>query len=354
MFNKILYNPNIFNFIFLLKKRFKSFGFYLFLIVISALAFFVVFWTSKQIREAYSAYGPNICGLDFSITHASCFQNQAVNNNGSFVFAVITPCILIFFYVQTFCSNIITSELVEEKQSRSMEIIITSISPLSHFFSKLLINLFVIFVMISWVIFNFSLFDYILLNKMNAGFNPWFIWGISVNALNINSFHDLYVWIGAKGDSTTFLIVILLTSITGMLIIFVILISIVSTVSNYQDAQILAFPLFIIPTLGIILSIFFAHNASLINALGKIPIFSSSMTAYIYAYLPIVNEHITHTLTSSLIAIFINFGLLSFLIPLGALIYKLGILNYSEGNAFKQFAMIMKSLRYNFRFKVRD
>lgn len=341
MLKTILKNPNIFNYTYLLQKRFQGVAIYALSIVIFIAAFGLNYIHYNSVANWFAGKNPN------AFTNYSSSDNYS---NANYM-QIIYPAIIVFFYLQTLSSNILVNEIVEEKSSRAMEIIVTSISPLSHFICKLMLNLTIILVLIAWILFSFSLADYILFHKFGSGFNPWFGWGIANHVVATNKFSEFYFAMSGLHNSTFFIFFYLLILLTGMMIVFILIIGIVSIVSNSQDAQILSFPLFVIPTFSLLMAFFLSQNSLVINLFSRIPIFSSSFVPF-----SLTNAHFALTSATSIAvtSLIINLLTISFLTPVCALIYKQGILNYSEGNVFKQLSYIIKQLRYNFRFKAKQ
>lgn len=232
---------------------------------------------------------------------------------------------LILFLVQ-----MIGAEVNEEKTTRSMEIIISNVSPKTHFLSKILSsNLFVIiqggllliFVIIGMLL-RYIITDGDLIGGLTGEVSDF------VSTLSINGVMNT---LGLM--LPILLVMILLTFIAYSLLAGIL----ASMTTNLEDFQQLQTPIVIISLVGYYLSMM----ASM---------FSGSLFIKIMSYIPFISSLLAPTLyvmgEIGLIDLVISLGLLLAIIYLlmkyGLRIYKVGILNYSQTGLWKKMFKAMK------------
>src|SRR5699024_10251582 len=73
-------------------------------------------------------------------------QEQDMDDSMTLIMGTVFPTVILpFFMLVIFLIQMIGTEINDEKSSRSMEIIISNVSPKAHFFSKILsYNIFII------------------------------------------------------------------------------------------------------------------------------------------------------------------------------------------------------------------
>lgn len=228
---------------------------------------------------------------------------------------------LIIFLVQ-----MIGAEVNEEKTTKSMEIIISNVSPETHFLSKVLSsNLFVIIQGCLLIIFallgigiRYLITDGNILGGLGGEMSS-FVDGLSVNGVM---------------DTLSVMIPILIVMIILTFFAYSLLAGILASMTtNMEDFQQLQTPIVIISLVGFYLSMM----ASM---------FSGSLFIKIMSYIPFISSLLSPTLyimgeiglIDLLISIVLLIGMIYLLIKYGLRIYKVGILNYSQtGQWIKMF-----------------
>lgn len=232
---------------------------------------------------------------------------------------------LIIFLVQ-----MIGAEVNEEKTTRSMEIIISNVSPKTHFLSKVLSsNLFVIIQGTLLIIFalvgvgiRYIITDGNLLGGLSSEM------GSFVNGLSLNGVMD------TLGLMLPILLVMIILTFVAYSLLAGIL---ASMTTNMEDFQQLQTPIVIISLVGYYLSMM----ASM---------FSGSVFIKIMSYIPFISSLLSPTLyvmgeiglMDLVISIVLLFGTIYLLIKYGLRIYKVGILNYSQSGLWKKMFKAMK------------
>ena len=232
---------------------------------------------------------------------------------------------LIIFLVQ-----MIGAEVNEEKTTRSMEIIISNVSPKTHFLSKILSsNLFVIiqgsllivFVLVGIGI-RYILTDGNLIGELGGEVTSF------VNNLSMNGVMDTLSLM-----LPILLVMILLTFFAYSLLAGIL----ASMTTNLEDFQQLQTPIVIISLVGYYLSMM----ASM---------FSGSLFIKIMSYIPFISSLLSPTLyvmgeiglIDLIISILLLLGMIFLLVKYGLRIYKVGILNYSQSGLWKKMFKAMK------------
>jgi len=233
--------------------------------------------------------------------------------------------ILIVFLVQ-----MIGAEVNEEKTTKSMEIIISNVSPKTHFLSKILSsNLFVIIQGALLIIF-------VLI-------------GIGIRYINTSG--DLLM--GLSGEVSGFASTLSLNGVMDTLnlmlpvLLFMIILTFVaysllagilaSMTTNIEDFQQLQTPIVIISAIGYYLSM-------------MVSMFDGSIFIKIMSYVPFISSMLAPTLyvmgeiglMDLIISILLLIGTIYILVKYGLRIYKVGILNYSQTGLWKKMFKAIK------------
>ncbi len=240
-------------------------------------------------------------------------------------FLTLPIFMLIMFLIQ-----MIGAEINEEKTTKSMEIIISNVSPKAHFLSKIIAaNLFVL-VQGTMLIF-YALVAVIVRFMITRGD---VIGTIDSDILEAASTLPISEIISTLSVMLPVLIVMVgLTFIAYSLLAGIL----ASMTTNIEDFEQLQTPIVIISLVGYYLSV----------AAG---IFKGSLFIRIMSYIPLVSSMLSPTLYvigeitifDLLASIFLLIGLIYLLIKYGMRIYKVGILNYSGIDLWKKMAKAMK------------
>ena len=226
---------------------------------------------------------------------------------------------LIIFLVQ-----MIGAEVNEEKTTKSMEIIISNVSPKTHFISKILSsNLFVIIqgsLLIVFVLIGIGIRYIITDGNLLGGLSSevgGFVSGLSVNGVM---------------DTLSLMLPILLVMILLTFVAYSLLAGILASMTtNLEDFQQLQTPIVIISLGGYYLSMMASmfSGSFFIKLMSYVPFISSLLSPTLYVMGEI-------GLVDLIISIVLLIGTIYLLVKYGLRIYKVGILNYSQSGLWKK------------------
>jgi len=247
------------------------------------------------------------------------------------IMTTVFPIIILpFFMLTIFLVQLIGSEVNDEKSTRSMEIIISNVSPKTHFFAKVISNnLFIFIQLILMVIYGaIGLF----LRKLIGG--DTIINGVAaeigtaLNSLKTGILSEKFILI------IIFTIVLMLLTFVAYSLVAGILASMSTNAEDYQQVQV---PIVIVLLLGYYLAIMAGmfKGALFIKVLSVIPFISAIL-------LPSLLVMGQVGLIEVLISIVLMVLTIYLLVKYGLRIYKVGILNYSSTGIWKK---MLKSLR---------
>lgn len=252
--------------------------------------------------------------------------------NMSMVMGTVFPTVILpFFILVIFLIQMIGAEINEEKSSRSMEIIISNVSPKTHFFSKILAaNIFVIIQGLLLLIY--------------SGIGLFIRNLVSSTANATTQVTDLVseVWSGivASGFADKLIYVIPLTLLLMVLsflaysLVAGILASMTVSIEDYQQIQT---PIIFICLIGYYLAIMAGmfDGSVLIKVLSFVPFISCLLAP---ALLMIGQISILEVVIAIVIMVVFDFLVMKY----GLKIYKIGILNYSTD---KMWSRILKAAK---------
>lgn len=254
------------------------------------------------------------------------------DENTTMIMTTVFPVVILpFFMLTIFLVQFIGSEINDEKSTRSMEIIISNVSPRVHFAAKVIANnLFVLlqgFLLIFYAIIGFvvrkALGGDSILNGVGSEV------GKTLKVLTTGSMGDKLVPI-----IILTLILMILTFIAYSLIAGIL----ASMTTNPEDYQHLQTPIVIILLLGYYLAIMAGmfKGALFIKILSFIPLISAVLSPSLFVLGQIGIMEI-------IISILIMIGTLYLLFKYGIRIYKVGILNYSSTGMWKKMFKSVKN-----------
>lgn len=246
------------------------------------------------------------------------------------VSTVMQALTLPVFMLIMFLVQMIGAEVNEEKTTRSMEIIISNVSPKTHFLSKVISsNLFVLIQ--SCLLIVFAFIGVVLRFVLTKGD---IIGNIDSDIINAASKLPLDEIAKTIGVMIPILIVMMILTFIAYSLLAGIL---ASMTTNLEDFQQLQTPIVIISLVGYYLSVMAG-------------IFKGSLFIRIMSYLPLISSLLSPTLyimgdiglMDLIISILLLIGLIHLLIKYGLRIYKVGILNYSGIGLWKKMAKALK------------
>jgi len=262
------------------------------------------------------------------------FLEEAKNSedeNMEIIMTTVFPIVILpFFMLTIFLVQMIGAEVNDEKTTRGMEIIISNVSPKTHFFAKVIAgNLFVI-------IQGILLFAYAGLGMLIRNL----IGGTNTTSGVITEIGSMVSSVLSSNIGSSLIYVIPLTLIL-MLCTFVaysLLAGILASMTtNTEDFQQLQTPIMIISLVGYYLAMMAGvfEGATFIKILSFVPFISAilSPSLLVLGQIGIIEVTISIVLTILTIWLLVKYGLR---------IYKVGILNYSSKDLWKKMFKALK------------
>ena len=246
------------------------------------------------------------------------------------VASVMQILMLPIFMLIMFLVQMIGAEVNEEKSTKSMEIIISNVSPKIHFMSKVISsNLFVI-------IQGLLLIVYVVIGVVLR----YILCGGSLMGEFDSEITDVVSSLSLAGVTNTLsymipiiLIMMLLTFVAYSLLAGIL----ASMTTNLEDFQQLQTPIVIVSLAGYYLSMMasFFKGSLFVRIMSYIPFVSVMLTPTLY----VMGEITLYDLIGSIVLLI---GTIYLLIKYGLRIYKVGILNYSQSGLWKKMFIAMK------------
>ena len=252
---------------------------------------------------------------------------------------VITLVFVIpIFILVTMLVQMIGAEINEEKSTKSMEIIISSVTPEVHFMSKLIsANVFaitqgallILYSIIGAVIRALTVGSTSSVNQ---------VIGTADNMGQINTYINMFLQSEIFDKlliGIPFFIIIILLSFLAYSLLIGILASITTSIEDYQQIQT---PVMIFLMMGYFMAIYASvfQGATFINVMAYIPFISGILAPVMYTLGEV-----------SIWGLMISAGLLIItcilLYRFGLKVYKVGILNYSSSNLWKKIFEALKN-----------
>lgn len=257
-------------------------------------------------------------------------MNTEEENMEMIMGTVFPTVILPFFILVVFLVQMIGAEINEEKQTRSMEVIISNVSPKAHFFSKVIAsNCFVLLQGTLLII--YSIIALFIRSNMNVGSASGITAEISgvLNSLVSSGFADKLIYIIPLTLILMFLSFLTYSLVAGILA------SMTVSMEDYQQIQT---PIMMICLAGYYLAIMAGmfEGSVFIKILSYVPFLSCLLSP---ALLVIGQIGIIDVIISIIILCIFNFILIRY----GLKIYKIGILNYSTDKMWSKLFKAVKS-----------
>ena len=253
------------------------------------------------------------------------------DENMEMIVTTVFPVIILpFFMLAIFLIQFIGTEINDEKSTKSMEIIISNVSPKTHFASKIIANNLFIFMQVILMII-YAMIG-LGIRKLIGGDN--IINGIGTEVSNILS----TLTNGVLGDKLVplliFTIILMVLTFVAYSLIAGILASMTTNAEDYQQVQ---GPIVIILLVGYYLAMVAGmfEGSVLIKILSFVPLISAILSP---SLLVMGQIGIVEVIISTIIMVITNYLLIKY----GLRIYKVGILNYSSTGMWKK---MFKSLR---------
>lgn len=244
-------------------------------------------------------------------------EAKSEDESMAMVMGTVFPTVILpFFMLVVFLVQMLGSEINEEKSTRSMEIIISNVSPKTHFFSKILAaNLFVISQGLLLII--YSLIGLFIRNNLD----------ISSASGITDTVGQLWNTLATAGIADKLYYIIPLTLVLMLLsfLAYSLVAGILASMTvNVEDFQQIQTPIMLISLLAYYLAIMAGmfEGSVLIKILSYVPFISCLLSP---ALLVIGQITIIDVIISIIVLVVFNFIAIKY----GLKIYKIGILNYS-------------------------
>ena len=254
-------------------------------------------------------------------------NEKSVDENMEIVMGTLFPTLILpFFMLIIFLVQMIGGEICEEKTTKSMEIIISNVSPKVHLFSKVLAsNFFIIIQAILLVI--YSVIGILISTKGQLQLNP-----------NVDTLLTATVSSGFLDKVLNLLPAVIILMILSFIAYSLIAGILASMTTNMEDFSQIQTPIMLVLLAGYYLAIMAGmfDGSTFIRVLSYVPFLSCLIAPSLY----IIGQI---TMIDVMISILI-LGLTIFLMTkYGLKIYKIGILNYSNAKIWTRFAKAIKS-----------
>lgn len=249
-------------------------------------------------------------------------DKKTQDENMSMIMSTVFPSLILpFFMLIIFLVQMVGGEICEEKTTKSMEIIISNVSPKTHLLSKIVANN--LFVLLQGILF----FLYGLVSYFISSRN---------GSLNIPS-EITNIWDGLVAPGLLkniisfipFLLVLILLSFLAYSLLAGILASMTTNIEDFQQLQA---PIVFILLAGYYLSIMAGmfQGSAFLKAASYIPLISCllSPTLFVMGEVTMVDVTISIVLLIAFLYLIVNYGMK---------VYKVGILNYSNEKVWTRF-----------------
>ena len=245
----------------------------------------------------------------------------------SLYYAMTFIITMIAYMILVFAMQFIGQEILEEKTSRAMEIIITNIKPSSHMIAKVVSNL--LYIVAIGIV-------------MSIGVTLGGLVALSIMDIDISMLLSVTEGLGSEISPlgmigfVSFIVFLLLLSTFIILTITAIMASSSSTMEDYQK---------MISPITILLVIPFYMNLFMDNVLiSKIASFIPIFTFFMLPNLILSGEVSVLFVVSTVI---VNIITLILLIKFGSYVYKEGVLNYASKSAWQMLKQTRTNYKYN-------
>ena len=240
--------------------------------------------------------------------------------------SVFPTLILPFFMLIIFLVQMIGGEICEEKTTKSMEIIISNVSPKTHLLSKVVAsNVFIIMQGILLIL--YSIIGILISTKGKLSIDP-----------SIDSLLTATVESGFLDKILTLLPAIIVMLILSFLAYSLIAGILASMTTNMEDFQQIQTPIMLVLLAGYYLAIMAGmfDGSILIRILSYVPFISCLVSPSLY----IIGQINMIDVIISIVVLIITIALMT---KYGLRVYKVGILNYSNEKIWSRFAKALKS-----------
>lgn len=254
-------------------------------------------------------------------------DEKSVDENMEMVMGSVFPTLILpFFMLIIFLVQMIGGEICEEKTTKSMEIIISNVSPKTHLLSKVVAsNVFIIMQGILLIL--YSIIGILISTKGKLSIDP------SIDSLLIATVES-----GFLDKILTLLPAIIVMLILSFLAYSLIAGILASMTTNMEDFQQIQTPIMLVLLAGYYLAIMAGmfDGSILIRILSYVPFISCLVSPSLY----IIGQINMIDVIISIVVLIITIALMT---KYGLRVYKVGILNYSNEKIWSRFAKALKS-----------
>lgn len=254
-------------------------------------------------------------------------DKKSVDESMEMVMGSLFPTLILpFFMLIIFLVQMIGGEICEEKTTKSMEIIISNVSPKVHLLSKVIAsNLFIIIQGLLLVL--YSVIGILISTKGHLSIDP-----------NVDSLLTATVESGFLDKIITLLPAILIMMLLSFLAYSLIAGILAAMTTNMEDFNQIQTPIMLVLLAGYYLAIMAGmfDGSVLIRILSYVPFISClvSPSLYIIGQISMIDVIISIIVLIITILVMVKYGLR---------VYKVGILNYSNEKIWSRFAKALKS-----------
>ena len=249
-------------------------------------------------------------------------DKKTQDENMSMIMSTIFPSLILpFFMLIVFLVQMVGGEICEEKTTKSMEIIISNVSPKTHLLSKIVANN--LFVLLQGILFFlYGLVSYFISSRSGSLNIP----------SEVTSIWDELVATGLIKSVVSFLPFLLVLILLSFLAYSLLAGILASMTTNIEDFQQLQAPIVFILLAGYYLSIMAGmfQGSAFLKAASYIPLISCllSPTLFVMGEVTMVDVTISIVLLIVFLYLIVNYGMK---------VYKVGILNYSNEKVWTRF-----------------
>ncbi len=255
-------------------------------------------------------------------------EEKSVDENMEMIMGTVFPTLILpFFMLIIFLVQMIGGEICEEKTTKSMEIIISNVSPKTHLFSKVLAsNIFIILQGLLLVV--YAVIGVLISTKGQGIEMTSEMTGIISTIKETGMLNQLISLIPAT------LILMVLSFIAYSLIAGIL----ASMTTNMEDFSQIQTPIMLVLLAGYYLAIMAGmfDGSTLIKILSYLPFLSCLISPSLYMIGQI-------TMVDVIISIIILILFIIAMTKYGLRVYKVGILNYSNEKIWTRFLKALKS-----------
>ncbi len=259
-------------------------------------------------------------------------NKSSTSENENMIMTTVFPIIILpFFILVIYLVQMVGAEINDEKTTKGMEIIISSVSPNTHLFSKIIAgNLFVIVqaaLLFVYGLVGFKIRSMIGGNDITGGVMSYM--SEMIDSMKHTELMTKFVYIIPLTIVLMVLTFVMYSVLAGVL---------ASMTTNNEDFQQIQTPIMMVLFVGYYLAVLAGT-------------FNGSLLIKILSYIPFISAILAPSLLvigdigviDILIAILVSVGTIFVLIKYGLRIYKAGILNYSSSNLWKKIGKALKT-----------